>query len=149
MTEHVQAGSAVEMHVKIMLKDKSVAQDTKDDDMPVKVEVGAGHFTETFEKHLLGLKVGDKNTFMVEPEDAFGEPNPDNIHFLPRDQFPKDENVEQGVIYLFAQPNGQELPGVVRAVQEDQIKVDFNHPLCGQDLIFEVEILKIDSPVKH
>jgi FKBP-type peptidyl-prolyl cis-trans isomerase SlpA len=149
MTEQVQAGSSVDMHVKIMLKDKSIAQDTKDDDMPVKVEIGAGHFTENFEKHLLGLKVGEKNTFMAEPDDAFGEPNPDNIKLLPREQFSKEENVEPGVIYMFGQPNGQEIPGVVRAVQEDKVSVDFNHPLCGQDLIFEVEILKIDSPVKH
>lgn len=147
--EQVQAGSAVEMHVKIMLKDKTIAQDTKDDEMPVQVEIGNGHFTENFERHLLGLKVGEKNTFMVEPDDAFGNPNPASIHLVSRDQFPKDQNVEPGVIYMFNQPNGQEVPGVVRAVQEDQIRVDFNHPLCGQDLIFEVEILKIDNPVKH
>ncbi|MCP3680578.1 MAG: peptidylprolyl isomerase [Gammaproteobacteria bacterium] len=135
--------------MKIMLKDKSVAEDTREADAPVKMIMGAGHFTENFERHLLGLKVGDKNTFMVEPEDGFGERNPDNVHTVSRDRFPKEVSLTQGLIFLFARPDGQEIPGMVKSILEDKVIVDFNHPLSGEELIFEIEVLEIETPVKH
>ncbi|MEM9242725.1 MAG: FKBP-type peptidyl-prolyl cis-trans isomerase [Pseudomonadota bacterium] len=149
MQKNVEVGSRLKMHVKIMLKDKSIAQDTKNDNIPIEMMVGDGSFSKGFEKHLLGLSVGEKNVFMLPPEESFGQPNEANIHYIERDKFSKKNNVEIGSIFMFTQPNGQELPGIVREIQEDRVKVDFNHPLCGQDLIFEVEILDIESPVKH
>lgn len=147
--EQVQSGSEVTMHVKIMLKDKTIAQDSRQEDQPVTVQIGEGHFTDNFERHLLGLKAGEKNVFMVPTEDSFGERDLANIHLVPRSQFPKSEPLEPGIIFMFTQPNGAELPGVILEALEDQVKIDFNHPLSGQELIFEVEILGIETPLKH
>ena len=149
MANVIEVGSEITMHMKLMLKDKSIAQNTKDDNKPIKMLVGNGYFTENFEKHLLGLKMGEKNVFMVDAKDAFGTVNPANVHVMPRSQFPKDAHLEPGIIFMFAQPNGVEVPGVIRKIQEDQVTIDFNHPLCGQDLVVEVDILAIQTPVKH
>lgn len=145
----IEIGSEVMMHVKIMLKDKSIAQDTKEENAPVNVLIGEGAFTENFEKHLLGLKVGEKNTFIVPPEDSFGESNPRNIQKMMRSQFPKTETLEPGLIFMFTQKNGQEIPGIVKNIEDNQVVIDFNHPLAGQDLIFEVVIIDIETPIKH
>lgn len=149
LERQVVIGSTVTMHMKIMLKDKSIAQNTKDDGQPISAMVGEGAFSENFEKHLLGLKVGEKTAFMVMAADGFGEINAANIQTLPRQQFPQDADLDLGVIFMFAQSNGLEIPGIVRDISAEQVTVDFNHPLSGHDLIFEVEVLDIEISSRH
>jgi FKBP-type peptidyl-prolyl cis-trans isomerase SlpA len=139
----IQANSAVLMHMKMMLADKTIAQDTRAENVPVKVFLGKEELSENFEKNLIGLKVGDKNTFMLEPLDTFGEVNPGNVHSFLSSDFPAAEKLEVGTIFMFAQPNGEELPGLIREIENNSIIVDFNHPLAGYTLIFEVEILEV------
>lgn len=134
--------SDVLLHMKIMLKDKTLAQDTRDN-QPVKLFLGTGDLTDNFESNLIGLKVGDKKVFMLESVDTFGESDPNNIHDFLRSDFPPNETLEIGTIFMFNQPNGTELPGLIREIEDNQVIVDFNHPLAGLTLIFEVEILEI------
>ena len=102
--------------------------------------MGDGSLTENFEKCLLGLQAGDEKSFELAPEDAFGQPNPDNIYYVDRSKFGADTPAEVGTIIAFTQPDGTELPGLVR-VAGDSVTIDFNHPLAGQRVTFEVEIL--------
>jgi FKBP-type peptidyl-prolyl cis-trans isomerase SlpA len=136
--------SEVLLHMKIMLKDKTLAQDTRDN-QPLKLFLGTGDLTDNFESNLIGLKVGDKKAFMLESADSFGDPNPDNIHDFLRSDFPPNEKLETGTIFMFNQPNGAELPGLIREIEDKRVIVDFNHPLAGLTLIFEVEILEVSE----
>lgn len=139
----IASTSEVLMHFSIKLADGSAAESTKVNNRPAKFVMGDGSLTENFEKCLLGLAVGDNKSFELAPEDAFGQPNPDNVHYVERSRFGADTPAEVGAIIAFTQPNGAELPGIVREVNGDSVTVDFNHPLAGQTLTFEVEILQI------
>ncbi|NOU50631.1 FKBP-type peptidyl-prolyl cis-trans isomerase [Pseudoalteromonas sp. JBTF-M23] len=137
--------SEVVFHFSIKLEDGSAADSTKVHNKPAKLFMGDGSLTENFEKCLLGLKAGQSKSFDLQPEDAFGQPNPDNIYYLDRSKFGTDAPAKVGNIIAFTQPDGTELPGLIREVAGDSVTVDFNHPLAGQPVTFEVEILEVKN----
>ncbi len=96
-----------------------------------------------FEAQLGGMAAGDKRTFTLAPEDAYGMPNPDNIYYVDRSKFSADAPAKVGMIVGFAMPDGSELPGLIRDVVGESVTVDFNHPLAGQTLTFNVEIVQV------
>ena len=135
--------SEVILHFDLKLEDGSAADSTRVNNKPAKLRMGDGSLTPNFESCLLGLSAGDKKSFTLPPDDAFGMPNPDNIHHMDRTKFGADAPAEEGMIIGFAQPGGGEIPGIVRSVVGDSVTVDFNHPLAGQTVIFAVEILEV------
>ncbi len=137
--------SEVIFHFSIKLSDGSAADSSKVHNKPAKLTMGDGSLTANFEKCLLGLTAGDNKEFELAPEDAFGQPNPDNIYYVDRAKFGANTPVEIGAIIAFTQPDGTDLPGVIREVAGDSVTVDFNHPLAGQHLTFEVEILEVNN----
>lgn len=143
----IQPGSEVHMHFSIKLNDGTVADSTHVHNQPARFKMGDGNLLDKVEIALIGLKVGDKKKLTLAPEDGFGHANPDNLHWLPKAQFPDDIVLEEGLIVGFTQPNGIELPGIIREFKDSNVLVDFNHPLCGQTLIFDLEIVGIDPVV--
>ncbi len=135
--------SSLMMHIIIRLKDGSIAENTRRIARPVKVILGDGSISEKFEQALIGMKVGEKKEFFLAASDAFGESLAGNIMKFPRAQFGPEVEVEKGMIIEFQNMQGAELLGVVKSMEEDQVTVDFNHPLAGQDLQFEIELLEI------
>lgn len=143
MTTIVQE-SAVTLHFTIKLKDGSVADSTHNMGKPAKLVIGDGSLSENFEQCLLGLEVGEQKAIELKAEDAFGAPNPDNVHHMERARFVGDAEVEVGTIMAFSGPDGMEIPGIITEIAGDSVTVDFNHPLAGQDVTFEVEILSVE-----
>ena len=143
MTTIVQQ-SAVTLHFTIKLKDGSVADSTHNMGKPAKLVIGDGSLSESFEQCLLGLGVGDQKVIDLQAKDAFGAPNPDNVHHMDRAKFVGDAEVEVGTIMAFSGAGGMEIPGVITEIAGDSVTVDFNHPLAGQDVTFEVEILSVE-----
>lgn len=141
----IGSNSEVLLHFDLKLEDGSAADSTRVNNKPAKMRMGDGSLTANFEACLLGLKSGDKKTFTLVADDAFGMPNPDNIHHLEKSRFNPDTPVEEGMIIAFSQPDGSEVPGIIRSVAGDSVTVDFNHPLAGQTVIFDVEILSVES----
>jgi len=135
--------SEVMMHFSIRLADGSAVDSSKVDDKPAKFVMGDSSLTPNFEACLLGLTEGQSETFTLAPEDAFGLPNPDNIHHLELNKFSSEVPAEVGTIISFTQPDGSELPGIIREIVADSVTVDFNHPLAGQTLTFEVDVLEV------
>lgn len=142
----INTGCEVLFHFSIKLSDGSVADSTKVSGKPAKLVMGDGSLTPGFEACLLGLEAGQEASFTLPPEQAFGMPNPDNIYYVERDKFSADVKPEEGAIIAFTQPDGSELPGVIRSVAGQSVTVDFNHPLAGQTLTFDVEILEVQDP---
>ncbi|MFT2091610.1 FKBP-type peptidyl-prolyl cis-trans isomerase [Paraglaciecola sp. 2405UD69-4] len=140
----ITQGSEVVLHFDLKLADGSAADSTRVNDKPAKLVMGDGSLTANFEACLLGLVAGEKKSFTLEANDAFGMPNPDNIHHLERSKFGADTPAEEGMIIAFTQPDGSELPGIVREVTGESVTVDFNHPLAGQVITFDVEILTVN-----
>lgn len=137
--------SVVTMHFDLRLKDGSIAESTRSIGQPMEFQMGQGVFSDKMEQQLLGLSVGSKSKIMLMPEDAFGVSHPANIYQVPRKQFKGElaDQLEVGLIVVFTQPDGTELPGVVRALDEHEATVDFNHPLAGQVVLFDLEIVDV------
>lgn len=144
MSKQVQPGDAVLVHVNLLLADGSVAESSRANGKPAKFQLGDGSLSEAIEQQLLGLATGDKKTFTVSAEDGFGEVRSGLIQFRQRHEFPSDLEIAEGVIIAFTLPNGAEMPGVVREVNGDSITVDFNHPLAGKALTFDLEVIAIE-----
>ena len=141
----IQAGSKVTFHFSIKLKDGSVADSTKVTGKPAQLVIGDGNLTPDFERCLLGLQAGAERSFELAPEQAFGLSNPDNIHHIDLAKFGSEAPAEPGAIVAFSQPDGTEIPGIVREVVGDSVTVDFNHPLAGQTVTFDVEVLSVEA----
>ncbi|MEW9798736.1 FKBP-type peptidyl-prolyl cis-trans isomerase [Alteromonas sp. CYL-A6] len=145
MTDNLVIGAKCEviLHFDLKLEDGSAADSTRVNNKPAKLVMGDGSLTPNFEACLLGLKKGDKKAFTLPAEDAFGRPDPNNIHYMDRSRFGADMAIEEGMILAFAQPDGTEVPGIIRSVAGDSVTVDFNHPLAGHTVIFDVEIIDV------
>ncbi|MCC5852683.1 MAG: FKBP-type peptidyl-prolyl cis-trans isomerase [Alkalimonas sp.] len=135
--------SIVTCHIDITLSDGSAAESTRVHNKPARITMGDSSVSPAFEAQLLGKVAGDKLNFTLAPEDAYGQPNPDNIYYLDRSKFSSDSPAEVGMIIGFTMPDGSELPGLVREVAGQSVTVDFNHPLAGQTLTFQLEILEV------
>jgi len=135
-------GSEVLMHFTLSLADGTVADTTREGE-PLRFVMGDGTLIEGLELVLYGLKVGDQQCLSIGPRDAFGFPDEENIHTMPRSEFPAEMQLEPGMIISFSTPSGQEIPGAIQDVKGDEVVVDFNHPLAGHEVIFDVEILEV------
>ena len=145
----IGADSEVILHFDLKLEDGSAADSTRVNNKPAKMVMGDGSLTPNFEACLLGLKKGDKKSFTLAANDAFGEPDPNNIHYMERSRFGADSQIEEGVIFAFSQPDGTQIPGIIRSIAGDSVTVDFNHPLAGQTVIFDVEIIDVKPGNSH
>lgn len=137
--------SRVLADITIKLSDGSIADSTKASGKPSWLVMGDQSFSEAFEENLLDKQVGDEVIFELAACDAFGEPNPDQIHYMDLHQFPQDIELKEGAIVGFDQPNGQKIPGIIRRVEGSSVKVDFNHPLAGKKVVFEILIHQVKS----
>ncbi|WP_027896613.1 FKBP-type peptidyl-prolyl cis-trans isomerase [Zestomonas thermotolerans] len=131
----------VTLHFALKLASGEVVDSTFDK-QPATFRVGDGNLLPGFEAALFGLKAGDKRTLRVEPENGFGQPNPQNVQIMPRSQF-QDMELSEGLLVIFNDAANAELPGIVKAFDDAQVTVDFNHPLAGKTLAFEVEIIAV------
>jgi FKBP-type peptidyl-prolyl cis-trans isomerase SlpA len=139
-------GSKVCLHFTVSLEDGTIAETTRDDNEPMEFVIGDGTMIQGLELALYGLKAADKQTLTIEPKLAFGYHDPENIHKMSRDEFPKDMQLAKGVIIEFNTPAGDEVPGMILDVGESEVEVDFNHPLAGHEITFDVEILSVKPP---
>ena len=145
MTEETNVighGSSVVMYFSIELEDGTVAETTEEGD-PLTFVMGDETLVEGLELALFGLKAGDKQSLKIGPENGYGYPDPDNVHAMDRGDFPDDMELEPGMIVSFAMPDDEEYPGMIKEVGSDQVMVDFNHPLAGHEILFDVEILEV------
>jgi FKBP-type peptidyl-prolyl cis-trans isomerase SlpA len=116
---------------------------------PATFTVGDGNLLPGFEKALFGMLEGEHKTLVIKPEDGFGQRNPNNIQEIARSQFSPDLELSEGLMLSFADAQKTELPGVVQRYDDEVVVVDFNHPLAGRDILFEVAILKIEPIQVH
>lgn len=136
----IEEGSQVQLHFALKLQDDSIVDSTFEK-APAELHIGDGNLPKAFEQRLIGLSAGDHKQFLLSPEEAFGQHNPSNVQWLSRKQFQQDLEISEGLVVSFADASGSELPGVIKSISDTEVEVDFNHPLAGQSLWFEVNIL--------
>jgi FKBP-type peptidyl-prolyl cis-trans isomerase SlpA len=142
MEKCIELQSQVLVHITMKLADGSAADSTKVNNKPAKIIMGDASISPAFEQQLLGLSEGDSKEFTLLAADAFGESNPDNIHYMDISKFSIDAPAKVGNIITFSQPGG-ELPGIIKDVSGSSVTIDFNHPLAGQAVTFLIDVVEI------
>ncbi len=112
---------------------------------PLAFEVGSGMVIRDFDDGVIGMAVGEKKTIQIPVDEAYGPKNPEMIVNMPKDRFPADLQIEVGMPLLMSDQNGQQFQVVVSEILEDSITLDANHPLAGQELVFDLELVEIEG----
>ena len=133
----------VTLHFALKLESGDVVDSTFDKN-PATFKVGDGNLLPGFEQAMFGLKAGDKRSIAISPEQGFGQGNPQNVQVIPRNQF-EGMDLSEGLLVIFKDAANTELPGVVKSFTDDTVVVDFNHPLAGKALSFDVEIIDVKA----
>lgn len=142
--EYAGHGALITLHFALRLPDGGEVDSTFDG-KPGTFCFGDGTLPEGFERRIQGMRVGEHKVFDVPPEDAFGQPNPNNVQTFPRSSFGDAQDLEVGMMFSFADASQSELTGVVQSISDEEVVVDFNHPLAGKTLSFEVKIEKLEA----
>ena len=144
----VSEGTRVVLNFSLSLEDGSEIDSNFTGDA-VDFVVGDGSLLPGFERLLFGMSAGERHIYTVEPEHAFGMPNDSNVQEISRDTFDEDGELEIGLLFYFADAGGGEVPGLVVALDEEWITVDFNHPLSGRTIFFDVLIHRVEAAELH
>lgn len=140
----IRIGDRVTLHYRIACMNEEIVN-TFSDDEPETFTLGQGEIDPRLEALLLGLAAGDHRTWQLEPGEAFGSPDPALIHDIPRADFPPETELIENRQMAFDLPNGQSMNGLIRTIGADAVQVDFNHPLAGLPVEFEVRILAVEA----
>lgn len=136
----ITKGNTVEVHYTGKFVDGEVF-DSSEGNNPLQFEVGSGQIIPGFENAIMGKQIGEKVTVKVAPEEAYGPIREDLVVEVPVDKMPGQ--VEVGQLLQADSGDGQTVQVIVREVKEDVIVIDGNHPLAGQELIFDIEVVSI------
>ena len=144
---HVQPGSFLTLHYRLSGPDGADIINTFAD-KPATLSLGSGELAPAMEARLMGLAEGTRTSFDLHAGEAFGERNPDMLQrvklTLLHQLGDPDERYGVGDVVQFPTPNGQgAYAGVVREVGSDWLLFDFNHPLAGQPVTFEVHLIGV------
>lgn len=131
-----QVGDTVSVHYRGTLDDGSEFDSSAGRD-PLQFTVGAGQVIPGFDTAVVGMTVGDKKEVRLEPDDAYGERNDERVISVPKEQAPEGLEVGQQVLL-------GEAPATVVDINDDGVTVDANHPLAGQALTFEIELVGVE-----
>lgn len=110
---------------------------------PLEFTMGAGQLIPGFEKAVLGMQKEESKTFNIPKEEAYGDVRDDLRYQVPIENFPEDIEPTPGMRLNMGTGDGQEIPVTVTEVVDKTVNLDANHPLAGQDLIFDVTIVEI------
>lgn len=104
---------------------------------------GGNQILPKLEENIGQMLIGSKRTVVLAPDEAYGEYDDSAIQHVNRSEFPEEAEIEAGMSFVADSPDGQQLPFVIKSVEGEEIVIDFNHPLAGQTLTFDVELLSL------
>ena len=142
--EKVKTGQFVSVHYKGTLQNGEVF-DTSEGRHPLEVQIGEGQIISGFENALMGMSLNEKKVFTLEPEEAYGQKDESLTHSFPRADVPAETNPEVGQTVALCSSEGQQVPALITEMDDEKVVLDLNHPLAGQTLTFDIEVVGISS----
>jgi len=140
----VQANDTVKVHYTGKLKNDGRVFDTSENREPLEAKLGEGRLIPGFEKGLTGMKINEKKTIEIPMDEAYGDVQKELFQKVEKSQLPPEIKPEVGMGLMSKNPDGSERQLRVADVKDDFIIVDANHPLAGQDLVFDLEVVEIN-----
>lgn len=143
--EQAKSGDTVKVHYHGKLTNGTTF-DSSEGREPLEFEVGSGMVIAGFDNGVTGMSVGDKKTIEIPVDEAYGAKQDELIMEFPRSNFPADMVPEVGMSLNMSNGSGQNFPVVIKEVKDDVVLLDANHPLSGEDLVFDLELVEIVAP---
>jgi peptidylprolyl isomerase len=141
--QQAQNGDTVKVHYQGKLRSGETF-DSSDGREPLQFTLGSGQVIPGFDNGIQGMQVGDKKTIEIPVDQAYGEKRQDMLIEFPKDQFPAEMTPKVGEQLMMSDGSGQQFPVIIAEVREESVVLDANHPLAGQDLIFDLELVHIE-----
>ena len=135
-------GNTVKVHYTGKLEDGTVFDSSRDRD-PLEFQIGQGQIIPGFEEAVVGMSPGETKTTTVPAEKAYGERRDDMQSVVPKDRLPDDLEPEVGQTLQAKNEEGQVIPVRVVGVGDDEVTLDANHPLAGENLTFDIEVVEV------
>ncbi|MBG0790798.1 MAG: peptidylprolyl isomerase [Desulfovibrionaceae bacterium] len=138
-----QNGSTVKVHYTGTLKADGSQFDSSAGRDPLEFKLGEGMVIAGFEKAVIGKSAGDTVTVEIPPDEGYGEPNEQLVFQVRKEQIPPNVELEAGIMLEIRTEEGQ--PAYVRVTEFDDelVTLDGNHPLAGQTLVFDIEVVEV------
>jgi len=140
----VKSGDLVKVHYHGRLTDGTTF-DSSAGREPLQFEGGSGQVIAGFDNGVMGMSIGEKKTIEIPADQAYGPKDPSMMVEFPINQFPEDMKPEAGMRLNMTNGQGQVIPVVITEVGEETVILDANHPLAGEDLIFDIEVVDIEA----
>ena len=112
---------------------------------PITFELGSNQTIVGFEEAIVGLAVGEKKTVRITPDKAYGEVNEKLFQTFARTDFPADFEIIVGEMITIPTESGQVFPAIIYAVDESSVVLNFNHPMAGKNLNFDIELVEVST----
>ncbi len=138
-------GDRVKVHYTGTLEDGRVFDTSRERD-PLEFKVGEGQIITGFENGVMGMEIGETRDITVLPDEAYGSRREELVMEIPVGEFPEDITPEVGMQLQIKQQDGTPFGVVITDVEDEAVTLDANHPLAGQTLYFQVELLEISNP---
>ena len=139
----VKQGDTVKVHYTGTLNDGSEFDSSYKRNEPIEFQAGTGQMIQGFDNAVMEMNVGEKKSVNIPASEAYGEQNPEAFMGVPRTNFPPEFEFVVGEMVQGQTENGQPLQAIILEVGDEEVVLDFNHPLAGQDLNFDIELMEI------
>jgi peptidylprolyl isomerase len=139
----IKKGDTIKVHYVGTLDDGSQFDSSYERGEPLEFQTGVGMMIPGFDNGVMGMSVGDKKTINILPTDAYGERIDEAVQSISKQNFPPDFEPVVGSLVEGSNGDGMPLRAIIQGSDEENIILDFNHPLAGKELTFNVEILEI------
>ena len=139
----VENGQTVSIHYVGTFDDGTEFDNSRAREEAMSLEVGSGQLIPGFEAALPGMIIGEVKNVKLPPEEAYGEVLSEAFQTVPRQAFPPDFEFQEGAMVRGQNPAGQPVTAKINSIDESSVVLDFNHPLAGKTLNFEIEVLSV------
>ena len=140
--QKAKQGDKVRVHYHGKLTSGDTFDSSKDRE-PLEFEIGSGSVIKGFDIGVTGMGIGEKKTINIPYNDAYGPRKSDMMFEMPKEKFPTDIEIKTGLQLMMSDGSGHKFPVTVTQLKGEIVMLDANHPLAGQDLIFDIELVEI------
>ena len=140
----VESGKTAVVHYVGTLDDGTEFDNSREREDPLIFQIGAGDIIAGFEEAVLDMEVGQTKDIRLDPEEAYGNIREEAFHTVPQDSFGEEAEFQLGQLVYATTETGEELHARVTAIADSMVTLDFNHPMAGKSLNFEIELMSVE-----
>jgi len=141
--ETAKKGDKVKVEYIGTLEDGTIFDSSEKHEAPLEFIIGEGHIIEGFDNAVEGMKIGEEKEIKLAPNQAYGEYNEELKKDIPKEIFPQDQTLQQGMVFMLNLPSGQQVPARISEIKDQEVTIDLNPPLAGKTVIFKIKLLAI------